>query len=81
MAARYISIKDPSTTGFNLGSGGASANSNIHDGTSSTAGDLLEIRWDSTISRKQVLDGFEVFKRFILQGGFGPPGSDSNIPV
>jgi hypothetical protein len=81
MANRFISVKDPSTTEFQLGSGGASGNSNMHDGTSTTAGDLVELRWDSTVSRKGVFDAMMLIKRFILQGGFGQPGSDGNIPV
>jgi hypothetical protein len=81
MAARYISVTDPSTTAFVLGSG---STTNVHDGTSSTAADLLEVRWDSTISKKMVYAGLEVIKRWIEQGGGttkGGSGQDSNVPV
>lgn len=84
----YISVVDPSTTEMNLGSGNTT---NIHDGTSSTAGDLVEIRWTQTtsgsgtvsptVSRKMLFDAMLLIKRFILQHGFGPPGTDGNIPV
>lgn len=83
----FISVTDPSTTQFQLGSGGASANSNIHDGTATTSTDLVEVRWQSdsvlanTVTRKNLFDALDLIKRFILQGGFGQPGSDANIPT
>lgn len=87
----YISVLDPSTTEMNLGAGGGSGQSNIHDGTSSTSTDLVEIRWTQTtsgsgtvsptVSRKMLFDAMDLIKRFVLQHGFGPPGTDGNIPV
>ena len=85
----FISVKSPSVGAFQLGSGGASSNSNIHDGTSSTAADLLEVRWvadtnlPNSVSRLDFVKGLQTIIRFVMKGGFGPLGAsqDANIPV
>lgn len=85
----FISVKTPSVGAFQLGSGGASANSNIHTGTSSTAADLVEVRWVAdtvlmnSVSRLDFLRALETIARFVMKGGFGPlnTSQDANIPV
>jgi hypothetical protein len=86
--AHYISVTDPSNSGMQLGSGGASTAQNVNDGTSSTSTDLVEVRWTSnttlanSVSRKQFIQALDLIKRFVLRGGYGTTGTpDANIPV
>ena len=84
----YISITDPSNPSFMLGSGGGGGAQNINDGTSSTAADLVEVRWVAnttiaqTVTRKQLLMALKTIMKFVIRGGYGTSGSpDGNIPT
>lgn len=51
----------------------------ITSGTSSTAADKIELRMDqSAVTRLDVLQALEVFKRWIIQGGL--KGAGANLP-
>ena len=43
--------------------------SNMHFGAASTAGDKIELRMDSTVTRFQVLKALDFFKRYLKNGG------------
>lgn len=48
-------------------------------GTSSTAGDKIELRMDqSAVTRLDVLKALKVFERWIVQGGLA--GAGANLP-
>lgn len=58
-------------------------NSGLHSGTSSTATDFIELRWQSNdgtnptgVTRQDVLIALEVFERFIKEGGIVGDGTD-----
>jgi hypothetical protein len=51
----------------------------ITSGTSSTAGDKIELRMDqSAVTRLDVLQALEVFERWIINGGLN--GAGANLP-
>lgn len=61
-------------------------NSGLHSGTSSTATDFIELRWQSDtgsgatgVTRQDILIALEVFERFIIEGGITGNGAD--VPV
>lgn len=50
-----------------------------NSGTSSTAGDKIELRMDqSAVTRMDVIHALETFKRWIIQGGL--KGAGANLP-
>ena len=53
--------------------------SNTHNGTSSTAGDRIELRFDQTTTRFQVEKALDFFKRYFKQGGVAGISSGSNM--
>lgn len=63
--------------------GGVLDNSALHSGTSSTAADFIELRWQSNdgsdptgVTKKDILVALEVFERFIIEGGIVSDGTD-----
>lgn len=71
MADFYASVNSGS-----VGSGMADV---PNSGTSTTAGDKIELRMDQTaVTRMDVLRALEVFKRWIIQGGL--KGAGANLP-
>lgn len=73
MADYYASVK--------AGAEGANGYSDVtNSGTSSTAGDTIELRMDQTaVTRMDVLHALEVFKRWIINGGLN--GAGANLPI
>lgn len=92
----YISVVEPSDSSFtrpNNVAGGVDYVVNLHTGTSTTAADLLEVRWTQTtsgagtisptVSKKDFLLGLETIRKFVIAGGypgFATPNPDANIP-
>ena len=63
--------------------GGFYDNSGLHSGTSSTATDFMEFRWQSDtgsgatgITKKDIANAFEIFLRFYKEGGVANDGTD-----
>ena len=53
--------------------------SNTHNGTASTAGDKIELRMDSTVTRFQAMKALDFFKRYFKQGGVAGISSGANM--
>lgn len=71
MADYYISV--------NPGTGTSAMTDVAAAGTSTTAGNKIELRYDQTaVRRGDILRAMEVFKRFIIQGGLN--GAGANLP-
>ena len=75
MADYFISFTDKGSPDFmNEASG-------VHQGTSSTATDKIELRFDQTCTRFQVYKALERFERYLKNGGFqGGLGTDLGLP-
>lgn len=53
---------------------------NTHNGTSSTAGDKIELRYDQTLTRFQVYKALEFFERWLKNGGANSAGANLGSP-
>lgn len=53
--------------------------SNMHNGTSSTSGDKIELRMDSTVTRFEAVKALELFKRYLKNGGIAGISGGSNM--
>ena len=57
---------------------------NLTVGTTTTATCILELRMNSStvaIDRAQVLEGLEMFKRWVIQGGVNQAGANLPLPT
>lgn len=52
----------------------------MHEGTSTTAGDKIELRFDQTLTRFQVLLFLERAERWLKQGGANAAGANMGVP-
>lgn len=53
---------------------------NMHNGTASTAGDKIELRFDQTTTRFQVIKALELFERWLKNGGATGAGANMGAP-
>ena len=63
----------------NTGTGTSMMRDVVSSGSSSTAADKIELRLDTTVTRRDALMAMNVFKRWIIQGGL--KGAGANLPV
>lgn len=75
MADFFVSFTDKGSPDFQNEASG------VHHGTSSTATDKVELRFDQTMTRFQVYKALERFERYLKNGGFiGALGTDLGNP-
>ena len=70
-ATYYMSVNDMNTVAADV----------AHVGTSSTAGDVIEIRMGNGTylpTHREVLNSLEIFMRFLIQAGLD--GAGANLP-